>query len=290
VPRTTHRGRRGRPALTVRAPVPVLACAVALAAGGLAAGCSGGPSKVGHAGPTPSGATASAARAGTAPQTTPTNQTPTLPDWLAGAVANQGVELDPSWDKTMTVITDSVVLGARSYLPARVRGWKVQFQGFPALTLPAANTELRAANRPVGSVVVLALGYNSNWQRNRQMYDFFAKQFDENADRLIDTVKALGVKKIVWVNLRHATLANSPNGPTTVKEVDEYSWYFPYVNERLNELVKRHPDVALANWEAVSNRPGLTYDYIHLNPLGSNLMSEVIKASAGILNTPVPGL
>ena len=205
-------------------------------------------------------------------------------------MAHQGVALDSSWDKTMTVITDSVVLGARSYLPARLRGWKVQFQGFPALTLQTADTELRAASRPVGSVVVLALGYNSNWQRNRQMYDFFAKQFDENADRLIDTVKALGAKKIVWVNLRHATLANSPSGPATVKEVNEYSWYFTYVNERLNELVRRHPEIALANWEAVSNRPGLTYDDIHLNPLGSNLMSEVIKAAVGLPITAVAGL
>jgi len=190
----------------------------------------------------------------------------------------------------MTIITDSVVLGARSYLPARVPGWKVEFAGFPALTLKTAETALRGGGRPVGAVVVLALGYNSNWQRDRQMYDFFANQFDTNADRLIDTVKSLGAKKIVWVNLRHATLENSPSGPATVKEVNEYSWYFPYVNERLNELANRHPDVALANWEAVSDRPGLTYDYIHLNPLGSNLMTEVIKAAAGIPNTQVPGL
>ena len=282
--------RAGRPAQTsvaVRARGPVVACVLAITLGGLVASCSGGSSKVDQAGPAPSGPAATTP--GTTPPPPPTS-TPPLPAWLAGAVAHDGVPLDQSWPKTMTIITDSVVLGARSYLPARVPGWKVEFAGFPALTLKTAETALRDGGRPVGAVVVLALGYNSNWQRDRQMYDFFANQFDTNADRLIDTVKSLGAKKIVWVNLRHATLENSPNGPATVKEVNEYSWYFPYVNERLNELANRHPDVALANWEAVSDRPGLTYDYIHLNPLGSNLMTEVIKAAAGIPNTQVPGL
>ena len=286
----TRAGQRVQRAGSARAGRPLLACALALAVGGLAAGCSGGSSKADHAAPAPPGTSQSGPVAATAPAATTTAPAPRLPAWLAGAVAHEGVPLDATWPKTMTIITDSVVLGARSYLPARLPGWSVQFQGFPALTLTTADNELRAARRPVGSVVVLALGYNSNWQRNRQMYDFFAKQFDTNADRLIDTVKSLGAKKIVWVNLRHATLANSPNGPATVREVDEYSWYFGYVNERLNELVKRHPEVALANWETVSDRPGLTYDDIHLNPLGSNLMSEVIKAATGIPATAVAGL
>jgi hypothetical protein len=35
--------------------------------------------------------------------------------------------------------------------------------------------------------------------------------------------------------------------------------------------------VVLADWTAVSNRPGLTYDSIHLNPTGGALMARTIR-------------
>ncbi|MGO9872685.1 MAG: hypothetical protein ACLPVY_02705 [Acidimicrobiia bacterium] len=36
------------------------------------------------------------------------------------------------------------------------------------------------------------------------------------------------------------------------------------------------PDIALADWAAVSDRADLTYDLIHLNPDGARLMARVI--------------
>ena len=67
-----------------------------------------------------------------------------------------------------------------------------------------------------------------------------------------------------------------------VKELSQYSWYFPYVNERLHELVKRHPEVGLADWTAVSNRNGITYDSIHLNTTGAEMMADVIAGAVGV--------
>jgi hypothetical protein len=59
-------------------------------------------------------------------------------------------------------------------------------------------------------------------------------------------------------------------------------WYFPYVNERLRLLVQRHPDVILADWAAVSNREGLTYDAMHLTGSGIRLMIDTIRTAGGI--------
>ena len=65
--------------------------------------------------------------------------------------------------------------------------------------------------------------------------------------------------------------------PQARGELGQYSWYFPYVNERLRRLDRRRRDVVLADWTAVSNRPGLTYDSIHLNPTGGALMARTIR-------------
>ena len=59
-------------------------------------------------------------------------------------------------------------------------------------------------------------------------------------------------------------------------QYEHYAWFFPYVNSRLRALVHREPDVALADWAAVSDREGLTYDLIHLDPAGARLMAHVI--------------
>ncbi len=65
-------------------------------------------------------------------------------------------------------------------------------------------------------------------------------------------------------------------------ELNQYSWYFPYVNERLRALVPRHPEVTLADWSSASQHNGLTYDSIHLNPAGARLMTSVIFGALGI--------
>jgi hypothetical protein len=58
-------------------------------------------------------------------------------------------------------------------------------------------------------------------------------------------------------------------------------WYFPYVNEQLHILQQRHPDLLLADWAAISNRAGVTYDAIHLNTAGAQLMINLIHSTIG---------
>ena len=73
-----------------------------------------------------------------------------------------------------------------------------------------------------------------------------------------------GAKKIVWVTLREPSAqVVTASGEY---QYSHYAWYFPYVNERLSCTRALEPDFTLADWAAVSDRTGLTYDLIHLDP------------------------
>ncbi len=224
----------------------------------------------------------------TAPPTTAAPTTAAPSSVLSNAVAHSGIKLNPSWPKTLTLLTDSVGLGVKDTLPAALPDWQVDVRGRPALMLKAANAELAADPVPVGSVVVVALGYNSLWGKDRAQYDTWAAQFNREADALIATLREKGAKKIVWVTLRDPDPSLIP--PSALAQAQKYNWYFPYVNEQLDALVVRDPVIALADWAAVSNLPGLTYDAIHLKTLGAKLMVETMKAGIGLPTTPVPGL
>jgi hypothetical protein len=222
-------------------------------------GLAGGPGS-------PTSAPAPAATTTVAPTTT------TAPRGL-------GTPLDPAWPKQLYVLSDSVVLSGKAALPDRFAGWQVTVDGRPALMVKKAVQELKQKGRPVGSVVVVALGYNSLWERNRRNYDRWARAFDQQAEDMLTTLKGLGAKKVVWVTLRELNPSIVP--AKSVDELPLYSWYFPWVNERLRALVERHPEVALADWSAASQSNGLTYDSIHLNKNGAALMSDVIARAVG---------
>jgi hypothetical protein len=64
--------------------------------------------------------------------------------------------------------------------------------------------------------------------------------------------------------------------PSARWQHDRYAWYFRYVNERLRRLDRVRDDLVLARWDRVSDRRGLTYDAIHLNPEGAALMARTI--------------
>ena len=119
--------------------------------------------------------------------TTSTTTTTVLPPELAGAVLDPGPRLNPKWPTTLTLVTDSVGLGAKDALPKSLPGWTVDVRGRPALMMNVANKELLAQHQPVGSVAVVALGYNSLWGRDRANYDAWAKKFDREADEIVAT-------------------------------------------------------------------------------------------------------
>jgi peptidoglycan/LPS O-acetylase OafA/YrhL len=190
------------------------------------------------------------------------------------AAAGNGVAIDPSWPKTLMLITDSVTLGVKTTLPAALPDWSFEVVGRPALMVKQVVPEFLKDRQEVPSVVVIGVAYNSLFEKNRKNYDSWAALWDKEAERLLSDLRARGAKKFVWVTLREP----SPWVVTDKGKTQDrlYAWFFPYVNERLRALVRRHPEIALADWRAVSDKPGVTYDLIHLSGTGAKLMTRVI--------------
>jgi lysophospholipase L1-like esterase len=128
--------------------------------------------------------------------------------------------------------------------------------------------------------VVVGLGYNSLWQRERLNFDDWAAQFDREAVALIRDLRARGAQKIVWVTLREPSpeVVNADGQ----EQYDAYAWFFPYVNERLQAIARLDAELALADWAAVSDRPDVTYDLIHLDPTGARLMATAMVRAIGL--------
>lgn len=188
-----------------------------------------------------------------------------------------GVPYDPSWSGQLYVLTDSVVLGAKSALKKGFSGWKVTVEGQVSAGL---RESLRALKKETSlpPVVVVALGYNTSWEPERKNYDLWAEQFDKQAESILKAAQDRGAKKIVWVLLREP----SASGKKGAKHYERHGFYFAYVNERLRALHDRHPEIALADWPSASLDPSLTADGIHLNAAGAAAMVEVIKAAIGL--------
>jgi lysophospholipase L1-like esterase len=138
---------------------------------------------------------------------------------------------------------------------------------------------------PPGKLVaphtVVAIGYNSLWQKDREDYDKWAAKFDREANAILDLVRSRGAQHIAWVTLREA----SQEAIITAQQIDQnnrFGFYLYYVNERLRLLAEANDDLILADWAAVSRGPGVTYDLIHLNPTGARLMVKTIAGAYGL--------
>lgn len=185
----------------------------------------------------------------------------------------------PYWarQRSVTVLVDSVLLSGERKLRNVMACRRISVRGRPALMLRIADRDLRASKRRVAPLVIVGLGYNSLWGRDRERYDYWAARFDGEARRLVQTLLRLGARQIVWVTLREPRREFLSSAGR--EELHLYSWYFPYVNERLRALDRDRDDVVLADWAAVSQRKGLTYDSIHLTSTGALLMARTIRAA-----------
>jgi hypothetical protein len=184
------------------------------------------------------------------------------------------VALDPAWPRRLTMISDSVGLGSITAMRETMAEWRVRVLGRPALMLDDAASQLRKGGA-LDRVMVVALGYNSLWRRDGTDHDYYAAKFDEEAEALLRVLRAQGVRKVVWVTLREASREHIP--ADALDQHATYAWYFPWVNERLRRLDRRHDDVVLADWSAVSDRRGITYDAFHLDPDGALLYARTIR-------------
>lgn len=184
----------------------------------------------------------------------------------------------PRWltARRQTALVDSVLLGGKLALREAFKRWTLRFIGEPAIMLPAMEERI-AAKRRVARLVVLGIGYNSIWERRRRHYRTWAEKFDTEAKELLTTQRRKGARQFVWVTLRDARRAVIPS--SALSQHDRYAWYFQYVNERLRRLDRTRDDLVRARWDQVSDRTGLTYDAIHLNPEGAALMARTIQTA-----------
>jgi hypothetical protein len=184
----------------------------------------------------------------------------------------------PSWltARRQTVLVDSVLLGGKLALKDSFKRWKLRFVGEPAIMLPAMEERIAARDR-VAKLVVLGIGYNSIWERRKRHYSTWARKFDREAKELLATLRRKGARQFVWVTLRDARRRMIPH--EALWQYDRYAWYFPYVNQRLQRLDAKRDDLVRARWDEVSRRTGITYDAIHLNPVGAALMADTIRTT-----------
>lgn len=186
----------------------------------------------------------------------------------------------------VVLVSDSVGLGAARALPAAFGpGWDVNVIGTPAHfveMLESIHVRPQLASNPqmFGDHVVIAGGYNyPYWDPAR---------FDRSIDSMVSTLVAAGVENIYWVTLREV----KPEFVTASawRAVQPYYWYFPTVNDHLERALDRHPNLRLIDWAEVADRPGITYDAIHLNPTGAALYSGlIVQAVADAARQPPNG-
>ena len=183
----------------------------------------------------------------------------------------------PSWlaGRRASLLVDSVLLGGVQTVRGNLRGWQVDVLGRAAVMVPKIEEDIRVGATRIAPLAIVGVGYNSLWERGRKNYRHWAQEFDRSVTKLVRTLRRQGAEQIVWVTLR--TPRRSVVPVSSRWQFDKYSWYFSYVNERLRLLDARSPDVVLADWAKVSNRPGLTYDAIHLDPDGQALMARTIR-------------
>ena len=183
----------------------------------------------------------------------------------------------PRWERRlrMTILVDSVLLSGKRAIASANRCRPIQWRGRPAWMVKQAAAEIGSSRRRVAPLVVIGIAYNSLFQRHRHRYRYWARRWDREAAWLLRVLRRKGARQFVWVMLREPTPRTVPRH--AVRELSYYSWYFPYVNERLRRLDRRRDDLVLANWARVGDRPGITYDSIHLNTLGGKLMARLIR-------------
>ncbi len=169
------------------------------------------------------------------------------------------------------MMTDSVGLGVRGVLQSTLPEYQVVIDGYPALMVHQLEERMLrprvlSNSTDLGDTAVVAAGYNYRY--------WDPASFDRDIDNMIGSLREGGVKHIIWVTLRE--VKREYVSASAWKGIQPYYWYFPAVNEHLRRAADRHPDLILADWAAISDRPDVTYDAIHLNTLGAALYSEMI--------------
>jgi hypothetical protein len=163
-------------------------------------------------------------------------------------------------------VADSVALGAVPAIRAAFAGWDVAVEGHQGIFTDAA-AELAWAHRDeIGPVAVVATGYNYPvWN---------PPLFDGWIDQMMGRIVAAGARHVVWLTLREPPLGE--HGVVSVWEQSGIANHYPAANAQLRAATTRWPQLALADWNAVADGPGLTWDGLHVTPAGGAAMADLL--------------
>ena len=138
-----------------------------------------------------------------------------------------------------------------------------------------AEAELRRRGGRVAPLVIVGLGYNSLWERGRRRHAYWGGSLRPRGPGACSTRCTVSAPaRSVWVTLRQPTARTV--SPGARGELGQYSSGLP-VRQRALALPRSAQGSTPPCWRTgrrASDRPGLTYDSIHLNPAGAALMAR----------------
>jgi hypothetical protein len=158
-------------------------------------------------------------------------------------------QVPPEVDPRLFVIGDSVLLGAREAIAARMTGWSLNVYAQEGLSTLAAPSIIAASRTEIGEVAVAALGNND------------AGNPVTFAQRVDGVMQAFGpIRRVIWVNLR------------------SFASWTPALDQQLTAATARWPNLVVADWNTRSaTDPTLVYgDGLHLTPGGQAAMADLI--------------
>lgn len=186
----------------------------------------------------------------TAPPTTTTQRPPPPPTTAPSVPPPPPIS---GGDRSVYVIGDSVLLGAKETVPAALPGWIVTMDTVGSRRLPQAIEVLRAKRSQLGPVVVIQQGNNFIAAEGS-----FAAQIDEAMHVL------QGVDRVVWLTV-------AERWPSRVT-----------INQAIRASASRWPSMVIADWAAlIAAHPEYAGDQLHLSPAGRIAIADLIASKVG---------
>jgi len=157
----------------------------------------------------------------------------------------------PPPDPRILVVGDSVLLGARDDIVARLAGWNVTVDAEVSRSTVGGLEALRRDRASIGDLVVVHLGHNDGASR-----ELFRRRIDEIMSDLS------GVEHVIWLNLA------------------EFDDWVRGANDELAAASARWANLEIADWSSVAaSDPAYLYsDGLHLPPPGREAIAGLIGA------------
>lgn len=153
--------------------------------------------------------------------------------------------------RSVFVLGDSALLGARETVPAALPGWDVTFDAVGSRRLPQGIEVLRSRRSEIDAVVVIQQGNNHLASEGS-----FGAQIDQ-AMQVLE-----GVDRVVWLTV-------AEKWPSRVE-----------VNQHIRAAAGRWPQIVVAEWAPlIAAHPEYAEDMLHLSGTGRIAIAELIAGA-----------